>query len=147
MAASDLGKNIQENLSKVIIDGKFNNGIVRHALELTNKNTFNTPNPLEVTFKDIKKFDSQNPFIVYLISQIKDSKLADKKIKKYSENASLTKDIELKARLDKLQEFDNINNNEDDSNNFLPPPPLPFPPPPSPQPPSRRDVEEVMPKK
>ena len=32
MAASDLGKNIQENLSKVIIDGKFNNGIVRHAL-------------------------------------------------------------------------------------------------------------------
>lgn len=59
----------------------------------------------------------------------------------------MTKDIELKARLDKLQEFDKINNNEDDSNNFLPPPPLPFPPPPSPQPPSRRDVEEVMPKK
>ena len=37
-------------------DEKFNNAIVRHALDLKNEAIFRHPNPLHVTFDNVKKF-------------------------------------------------------------------------------------------
>ena len=145
LATSDFGKNIQENLNTVVTDGKFNNGIIRHTLDLTDKNIFGIPNSLEVAFKDIWKFDSQNPVIGNLLCQIEASQLTDEKIEKYLENMLLTNDIKLKERLDKSRKLNNINNNDNNNNNIekkqqkknnnnlelpplLPPPPPPLAP-------------------
>ena len=48
----------------------------------------------------------------------------------------MTKDIDLKERLNILRKFNNINNNDHDDNNLAPPPPLPPLPPPPPPPPA-----------
>ena len=102
LETSDFGKNIEENLNTVVTDKKCNNRIVCHMLDLTNANIFDIPNPLEVTLKDIKKFDAENPVIGNLLSQIEASKLTGEKTKKYLANTLSTKDIELKDGLDEL---------------------------------------------
>lgn len=53
LATMDFLKKIQENLSTIVTDGKLNNVIVIQALDLTDKSIFDTPNPLQVIFKDI----------------------------------------------------------------------------------------------
>ena len=58
-------------------DEKFNNTIVRHALDLKNDGRFQNPNPLNLTFRDVKKFDLQNPIIGKLATQVKTNKLSD----------------------------------------------------------------------
>ena len=58
-------------------DEKFNNAIVRHALDLKNDGRFQNPNPLNLTFRDVKKFDLQNPIIGKLATQVKTNKLSD----------------------------------------------------------------------
>ena len=42
------------------------NAIVRHALDFKNEAIFCNPNPLHVTFHDVKKFDVVNSVIVSL---------------------------------------------------------------------------------
>ena len=68
LATSDFGKTIEELIITAVTNGKLNNIIVRQTLDLTNEHIFDIPNPLKVTFKDIKKFDAQNPIIVNLLS-------------------------------------------------------------------------------
>ena len=63
LATGDIGKSIQENLKSVVTDGKLNDAIIRHALNTKDKHILANPNPLQVTFKDIKKFNAQNPMI------------------------------------------------------------------------------------
>ena len=66
---------IQENLNAVVgLDEKFTNSIVRHALDLKDDAIFRNPNPLNVTFYDMKKFDQVNPVIGKLAAQVKASK-------------------------------------------------------------------------
>ena len=60
----------------------FNDTIVRHALGTADKNVFANPIPLQVTFKDAKRFDAQNPVPGSLLTQREGSKLPDDKIKK-----------------------------------------------------------------
>ena len=62
--------NNREDLQKFLLvtndlvtDGKLNDAAVCHALDLTFKNILQQPNPLQVVFKDISKFDAQNPII------------------------------------------------------------------------------------
>lgn len=74
LATSDFGKNIREDVSTVITEGKIKNAIVHQALDLTCKNIFDIPNPLEVTFKGIKNFVTQNLVIGDLLSQVEASK-------------------------------------------------------------------------
>ena len=45
--------------------------MVRHALDLADKNIFDIPNPVEVTFKDIKTFDAENSVTGNLLSKLK----------------------------------------------------------------------------
>ena len=64
LASSDYGHEIQDNLNAVVgYNEKFNNTIVRHALDLKGAAIFRNPNPINVTFHDMKKFDQVNPVI------------------------------------------------------------------------------------
>ena len=70
---SDYGDEIQEDLNAIVgYDEKFNNAIVRHALDLKN----------EAIFRDVKKFDLVNPVIGKLATQVKASKLTDYELTK-----------------------------------------------------------------
>ena len=66
----------------MVADGKLNNTIIRHALDIKDKHILANPNPLQVTFKDIKKFNAQSPIIGKVLTQIETSKLKDKKNQK-----------------------------------------------------------------
>ena len=84
LATSDYGHEIQEDLNTVVgYDEKFNNSIVRHALDLKDEAIFRNPNPINVTFYDMKKFDQVNPVIRKLAAQVKASKLTEKEINNF----------------------------------------------------------------
>ena len=64
LATSDYRRELQEDLNVVVgYDEKFNNAIVRHALDRKDASVMQILNPLNVTFHDVKKFDMQNPII------------------------------------------------------------------------------------
>ena len=71
-ATTDYGHEIQEDLNAIVsYDEKFNNSIVRHALDLKNEAIVRNPSPLNITFQDVKKFDLVNPVISKLATQVK----------------------------------------------------------------------------
>ena len=95
LATSNSGDEIQEDLNVVVgYDEKFNNAIVRHPLDLKNETIIRNPNPLNVTFQDVKKFDLVNQVIGKLATQVKASKLT---------GYGLTKRILGEGETDKLQ--------------------------------------------
>ena len=96
LATSSYGRNIQENISSVVTDGKFNNVLVRHVLDEKNKGVFTSSNPLSVTFKDAKKFDVQNPIIGNLLSQVNANQIGEKEVK---ELFSKAEDEKIRRRL------------------------------------------------
>ena len=68
LATSDIDRNIQKNLNAVVTDGRLNDAVVRHALDTADKNVLANPNPLQITFKDVKNFDAQNPVLGNLLT-------------------------------------------------------------------------------
>ena len=72
---------MQENLKLVVTDGKLNDAILRHALDIKDKYILADTKIFQVTFKDIKKSDAQNPIIGKVLDEIETSKLSDKKSK------------------------------------------------------------------
>ena len=94
-------------------DEKFNNAIIRHALDLKDEVIFRNPNPLNVTFRDVKKFDVVNPVIGKFATQVKASKLTD---------YELTKKLLEQGEIDKLQNRFNlfrglgVDDNDNDEN-------------------------------
>ena len=95
LATSDCGNEIQEDLNAIAgHDEKFNNAIVRHSLDLKDEAVFLNPNPLNITFHDMKKFDLVNPVIGKLATQVKASKLTD---------YELTKKLLMQGEIDQLQ--------------------------------------------
>ena len=72
LATSDFGQEIQEDVNAIVGHNEnFNNAVIRRVLDLKNAGIFQNPNPLTVIFRDIKKFDVQNPIIGKLASQVK----------------------------------------------------------------------------
>ena len=121
LATSDYGNEIQEDLNAIVgYDEKFNNAIVRHSLDLKDQAIFRNPNPINVTFHDMKKFDLANPVIGKLApvidelaTEINASKLTDSQLtKKLLEHSEVEK---LQLRLDALK--NGVNNNDDDNKN------------------------------
>ena len=102
MAISDYGAEIQENLNAVVSHNeKITNSIVRHTLDLKDGAIFRNPNPLNVTFYDMKKFDRANPVTGKLAAQVKASKLTKQEV-----NQKLLDNFEadqIQVRLDKLK--------------------------------------------
>ena len=95
LATSDCGNEIQEDLNAIVgHDEKFNNAIVRHSLDLKDEAVFRNPNPLNITFHDMEKFDLVNPVIGKLATQVKASKLTD---------YELTKKLLMQGEIDQLQ--------------------------------------------
>ena len=83
LATSNYGNEIQEDLTALVgYDEKFNNAIVRHSLDLKDEAIFRNPNPINVTFIDIKKFDLVNPVTGKLATQVWASKLTDYELTK-----------------------------------------------------------------
>ena len=83
LATSDYRQEVQDDLTAIVgYDEKFNNAIIRHALDLKNEAILCNPNPLNVTFWDVKKIDVVNRAIGKLATQVKASKLTDYKLKK-----------------------------------------------------------------
>ena len=113
LATSDYGNEIQEDLNAIVgYDEKFNNAIVRHALDRKDEAIFRNPNPVNVTFHDMKKFDLVNPVIGKLTSQVRASKLTDYELtKKLLEQGEIDK---LQLRLDALKYGINKDDNDDD---------------------------------
>ena len=114
LATSDYGNKMQEDLNAIVgYDEKFNNAIVRHSLDLKDQAIFRNPNPINVTFHDMKKFDLVNPVIGKLATQVKASKLTDYQLtKKLLEQGEVDK---LQLRLDALKY--GVNKDEDDDEN------------------------------
>ena len=75
-------------------DENFTNAIVRHSLDLKDEAVFRNPNPLNITFHDMEKFDLVNPVIGKLATQVKASKLTD---------YELTKKLLMQGEIDQLQ--------------------------------------------
>ena len=102
LATSNYGSEIQQDLNVIVgHDEKFNNAIERHALDLKDEAIFRNPNPINVSFYDMKKFDQVNPVIGKLASQVKASKLTDYELtKKLLQKGEAD---ELQLRLDKLK--------------------------------------------
>ena len=83
LATSDFGNEIQDDLNAIVgYDEKFTNAIVRQSLDLKDEAIFRNPNPLNVTFHHMKKFDLLNPITGKLASPVKASKLTDYEITK-----------------------------------------------------------------
>ena len=81
LTTGDIRKSIQKKLKSVVTDGKLNDAIIRPALDTKDKHILADPNPFQVTIKDIKNFDAQNPIIGKVLTQIETSKLSDKRSK------------------------------------------------------------------
>ena len=101
-AARPFGNEIQDDLNAIVgFDENFNNAIVRHPLDLKDQAIFRNPNPINVTFHDIKKFYFVNPVIGKLATQVKASKLTDYQLtKKLVQQGEID---ELQLKLDKLK--------------------------------------------
>ena len=92
------------------------------------------PNPINLTFSDLKKFDLQNAIIGKIATQVKASKLTKDQLTK---NILMQDEIaNIKNRLEKLKRPININDSDDKApgsdeggeDGALPPlPPRPFP--------------------
>ena len=114
LATGKYGNEIQDDLNAIVgYDEKFNNAIVRHLLDLKDNAIFRNPNPINVTFHDMKKFDLVNPVIGKLATQVKASKLTDYQLtKKILQQGEID---ELQLRLDKLKY--GVKKDDDNDNN------------------------------
>ena len=92
LGTGDYGNEIQDDLNAIVgYDEKFNNAFVRHLLGLKDEAIFRYPNPINVTFHDLKKFDLVNSVIGKLATQVKASKLTDYQFtKKFCSKVKLT---------------------------------------------------------
>ena len=110
---SNYGNEIQQDVNAIVgHDEKFNNAIVRYALDLKDEAIFHNPNPIIVTFYDMKKFDQVNPVSGKLASQVIASKLTDYELtKKLLQKGEAD---ELQLRLDELK-YGVPNDDDDDS--------------------------------
>ena len=95
LATSDLGNELQEDINEITSgDEKFNNAILRRALDLKNNDVFRNPQPVTLLFNDVERFHQQNPIIGKLATQINIAKLSEK---------DLIKRQFLKGEIDKIE--------------------------------------------
>ena len=78
LATSDLGNELQQDINEITGgDEKFNNAVLRHALDLKSGDLFRNPQPISLLFNDVEKFHQQSPIIGKLATQINVSKLSN----------------------------------------------------------------------
>ena len=115
LATSDYGRNIRENINSLVDGGKFNQAVVCRVLDQKNKGVFESPTPLSATFKDVKKFDIENPILGNLLTQVIANQVNDKTVRELLGNI---KDDKIQRRLDELRRDTDNNNDNYDNINF-----------------------------
>ena len=125
LATSDFGHELQENINQITGgDEKFNNAIVRRALDLKNEDLFRNPQPITLPFNNVEKFHQQNPIIGKLATQINAKKLTERELIK--NQLGELKDRELADRLYRLKYGkDEKKNDDDDDDEPKSPPKVP----------------------
>ena len=104
---------MQEDLNAIVgYNENFNSAIVRHTLDFKNAGIFQNPNPLNLTYRDVKKFDLQNHIIGKLATQVKASKFTEEQLTK--KNSMQDQIANIENRLEELRKPININDNSDD---------------------------------
>ena len=95
LGTGPFGNKIQDDVNAIVgFDENFNNEIVRHSMDLKDQAIFRNPNPINVTFHDMKKFDLVNSLTGKLATQVNASKLTD---------YQLTKKLLQQGKIDELQ--------------------------------------------
>ena len=119
MATGDLNDSIQQSLNLIVSDRKLNEGMSDRRLldPKFPKNVMQKPNPVGFVFRDIAKFDTQNPIIGNLLNQIQSQKLTYEQVNQYLGKLPSVKDRETHERLEKLRD------NVDIHTRNIPPPP------------------------
>ena len=105
-------------------DGKFNDALVRHALNEKNKGVFDSSTLLSVTFKYAKKFDAQNPIIGNIISQVNANQIGEKGVKEFFAKAEEEK---IRRRVEALRRRDDEDGGGGGGGSDRQPPPPPLP--------------------
>ena len=83
LATSDFGRELQQDINEITGgDEKFNNAVLRRALDLKSDGLFRNPQPISLLFNDVEKFHQQNPIIGKLATQINVSKLSERDLVK-----------------------------------------------------------------
>ena len=83
LATSDLGNELQQDINEITGgDEKFNNAVLRRALDLKSNDLFRNPQPISLLFNNVEKFHQQNPIIGKLATQINASKLSNEDLTK-----------------------------------------------------------------
>ena len=67
----------------LVTDARLNDVHVRNKLNPLYKNFLQRQNPYEIVFRDISKFDGQNPLIGSLLAETESGKLTDKSVLKF----------------------------------------------------------------
>ena len=126
LATSDFGHELQENINQITGgDEKFNNAIVRRALDLKNEDLFRNPQPITLLFNNVEMFHQQNPIIGKLATQINAKKLSGKE--QIRNQLGELKDRELADRLYRLR-YGKNDNDDDDNDDDEPKSPPKVPP-------------------
>ena len=124
LATSDFGHELQQDINEITGgDEKFNNAVLRRALDLKSDGLFRNPQPISLLFNDVEKFHQQNPIIGKLATQINVSKLSEKdlvKRKLLEGEISKTEDRLYNLKYGKVNRDDDDN---DDDNDEPPTPP------------------------
>ena len=99
LATGLLKDSIQDSLDMIVIDEKFNNAAVKRVLDTKYPLVMKKLNLIDVVFKDQWKFDTQNPIINALLTQIQSRKTQNEKA------------IENQLKVDLLLKFCSFQNN------------------------------------
>ena len=90
LASSGIAENIQEEINLVVTDDKLNDAAVRRALDPVYKKVLGKQSPFKVVFKDISKFDTQNPITGNLVTEIESGKLTDTSIQNFFKSSTFS---------------------------------------------------------
>ena len=123
LATSDFGRELQQDINEITGgDERFNNAVLRRALDLKSDGLFRNPQPISLLFNDVEKFHQQNPIIGKLATQINVSKLSEK---------DLVKRKLLKGEISKIEDrlynlkYGKVNRDDDDNVDDNDEPPTP----------------------
>ena len=102
-----LKDNIQDSFDMIVsTDGKLSNAVVRRQLHRKFPSDMRKTSPIDVVFKNKAKFDTQNPIIGTLSTQIEAGKLSqEKQVKNQLETAPSIKDLKVAEPLKGLRDF------------------------------------------
>ena len=121
LATSDFAKSMQTDINHYVTKDRINDASFRQKVDPISKNIIRRLNPLELVFKDISTFYSENPIVGSLLREID--------IRKKQTDSDFIKSLpsqpgnefESKKRLDKLRgttttTSNNFNNNNNNNN-------------------------------